>query len=213
MRPHEELGLLHLQQRRPDDAIREFETVIRLGSDSPRSQIGLALAYESKGDIARARPLQEALAKISGTAEGQAIIAEVYYQIRLYPQAILHYQEALRRDPKSAEAHNNLAWLYATSEDPRYRNPRKALEHATVAVELTNWKEPTFIDTLAEAFYVNNSFDEAVSTQAKALKLDPDNREFKEHMEKYRKAAAGSSYTLACPPETGRLGARAACFS
>jgi membrane associated rhomboid family serine protease/tetratricopeptide (TPR) repeat protein len=194
-RPHEELGLLYLQQRRSDDAIREFEAAIHLGPDSPRAQIGLALAHESKGDIGRARPLQNALAKIAETAEGQAVIAEVYYEIALYPQAILHYQEALRRDPKLAEAHNNLAWLYATSEDPRYRNPRGALEHATRAVELTDWKEPSFIDTLAEALYVNNSFDEAVRTQSKALQLDPDNREFKEHMEKYRRAAAGSSYT------------------
>ena len=205
-RPHEELGLLYLQQRRPDDAIREFEAAIYLGSDSPRAQIGLALAYESKGDIARARPLQDALARIAETAEGQTIIAEVYYQIRFYPQAILHYQEALRRNPKLAEAHNNLAWLYATSEDPRYRNPRGALEHATLAVELTDWKEPSFIDTLAEAFYVNNNFDEAVRTQSKALKLDPDNREFQEHMEKYRKAAAGSSYTWDCPPEGAAFG-------
>jgi membrane associated rhomboid family serine protease/tetratricopeptide (TPR) repeat protein len=200
-RPHEELGLLYLQQRRADDAVREFETAIHFGSDSPRAQIGLALAYESKGDLGRARPLQDALAKIAETAEGQAMIGEVYYQIRFYPQAILHYQEALRRNPKLAEAHNNLAWLYATSEDPRYRNPRGALEHATLAVQLTDWKEPSFIDTLAEAFYVNNSFDEAVRTQSKALKLDPDNRELQEHMEKYRKAAAGSSYTYAWPPE------------
>jgi membrane associated rhomboid family serine protease/cytochrome c-type biogenesis protein CcmH/NrfG len=200
-RPHEELGLLYLQQRRSDDAVREFETAIHFGSDSPRAQIGLALAYESKGDLGRARPLQDALAKIAETAEGQAMIGEVYYEIRFYPQAILHYQEALRRNPKMAEAHNNLAWLYATSEDPRYRNPRGALEHATVAVQLTDWKEPSFIDTLAEAFYVNNSFDEAVRTQSKALKLDPDNREFQEHMEKYRKAAAGSSYTYAWPAD------------
>jgi membrane associated rhomboid family serine protease/Tfp pilus assembly protein PilF len=194
-RPHEELGLLYLQQRRSDEAIREFEAALHLDSDSPRAQIGLAVAYESKGDIGRARPLQNALAKMAQTAEGQAMIAEVFYQIRLYPQAILHYQEALRRNPKLAEAHNNLAWLYATSEDPRYRNPTGALEHARLAVELTDWKEPGFIDTLAEAFYVNNNFDEAVRTQSKALELDPDNREFQEHMEKYRKAAAGSSYT------------------
>ena len=64
-----------------------------------------------------------------------------------------------------------------------------------LAVELTGWKEPSFIDTLAEALYVNNSFEEAVRTQSKALKLDPDNREFQEHMKKYRRAAAGSSYT------------------
>jgi serine/threonine-protein kinase len=148
----------------------------------------------------------QALGKTAETAEGQAVLAEVCYQMKFYSQAILHYQEALRRDPRLAEAHNNLAWLYATSEDQRYRNPQKALEHARRAVQLTEWKEPNFIDTLAEAFFVNNRFDEAVQTQSKALKLAPDNREFQEHMEKYRKAA-GSSYTLARPSRPGRLGA------
>ncbi len=207
-RPHEELGLVYLQQRRPDDAIREFEAALQLGPVSPaRAQIGLAQAYASKGDTARAQQLmRDAVAKTIETAEGQATLAEVCYQMKLYPQAILHYQEALRRDPKLAEAHNNLAWLYATSEDQRYRDPKGALEHARRAVELTDWKEPNFIDTLAEAFFVNNRFEEAVRTQSKALKLAPDNREFQEHMEKYRKAA-GSSYTRGCPPALGPLAA------
>jgi membrane associated rhomboid family serine protease/Flp pilus assembly protein TadD len=208
-RPHEELGLLYLEQRRPDEAIREFGVALQLRPDSPRARIGLAQAYGAKGDLARAQQLmRDAFGKTTETAEGQAALGDVCYQMKLYSQAILHYQEALHRDPKLAEAHNNLAWLYATSEDSRYRNPKGALEHARRAVELTDWKQPEFIDTLAEALYVNKSFDEAVRTQSKALKLAPDNREFQEHMEKYRKAAS-SSYTRACPPEPGRLSADA----
>jgi tetratricopeptide (TPR) repeat protein len=194
-RPHEEMGLLFLQQRRPDDAIREFDAALHLTPGSTRAQIGKAQAYGAKGDIAHAQQLmQDALGKTAQTPEGQTALGDVCYQMKLYDQAILRYEEALRRDPKLAAAHNNLAWLYATSADPAYRNPKGALEHARRAVELTEWKEPNFIDTLAEAFFVNNNFDEAVRTQSKALKLAPNNREFQEHMEKYRKAA-GSSYT------------------
>jgi membrane associated rhomboid family serine protease/cytochrome c-type biogenesis protein CcmH/NrfG len=191
-RPHEVLGFLYLQQRRYDDAIRELGVALQLMPDSARARLGLAQAYAAKGDMARAQQLvRDALGE---TAQGQATLGDVCYQMKRYDQAILYYQEALRRNPRLAEAHNNLAWLYATSEDPKYRNPGGALEHARRAVELTNWKEPNSIDTLAEAFYVNKNFTEAVRTQAKALKLAPDNREFREHMEKYRKAAS-SSYT------------------
>ncbi len=208
-RPREELGLLYLRQQKPDEAMREFQAALQLAPGSLRAQLGLAQAYGAKGDTARAQLLmQEALGKTAQTAEGQATLADVCYQMKLYAPAVLHYQEALRRDPKLAEAHNNLAWLYATSEDPQYRNPRAALEHARRAVELTDWKDPNFIDTLAEAFYVNRSFDEAVRTQSRALKLAPDNREFQEHMEKYRKAA-GSSYTRAGSPSIGRFAALA----
>jgi hypothetical protein len=86
-------------------------------------------------------------------------------------------------------AHNNLAWLFATSEDQQFRNPRGALEHAQRAVALSGWQEAAFIDTLAEAFYVNGNFAEAVKVQTEALKLQPDNREYQEHMARYRKAA------------------------
>ena len=34
-------------------------------------------------------------------------------------------------DPDLPEAHNNLAWLYATCEDQKYRDPKAALEHAS----------------------------------------------------------------------------------
>lgn len=198
-RPHEGLGMLYLQQGRLPDAVREFERALQLNRESVRAQLGLAGVYEHQGDRARAqRHLRAALGANPENAEGQKDLGDIFAGVKLYPQAIEHYEEALRRDPKLAVAHNNLAWLLATCDDPRFRNPSEALSHAQQAVRLTQWKEPNFIDTLAEAFFVNNSFGEAVRTQSKALKLAPDNREFQEHMEKYRKAA-GSSYTLQVP--------------
>jgi cytochrome c-type biogenesis protein CcmH/NrfG len=56
-------------------------------------------------------------------------------------------------------------------------------------VELTQWKEAELVDTLAEAYYANGNYQEAVRTQTKALELDPKNQELQEHMARYRKAA------------------------
>jgi tetratricopeptide (TPR) repeat protein len=126
------------------------------------------------------------------TAEGQAQIADLLAQHKQYGLAIQHYQAALKLKPDFAAAHNNLAWLYATCDDPKFRNPQEALDHAQRAVELSHWKEATFIDTLAEAFYVNGEYNEAVTTQTKALALDPNNQEYRDHMARYQKAAAGA---------------------
>ena len=90
-----------------------------------------------------------------------------------------------------AETYNNLAWLYATSEDPHFRNPEQALELARHAVELTQWNQATYIDTLAEAFYANRNYAEAVRVQTKALQLEPEKPEYQDHMDRYRKAAGG----------------------
>ena len=69
--------------------------------------------------------------------------------------------------------------------------PARGLEHASRSVELTQWKEAGFIDTLAEANYASGSYQEAVRVQLLALQLDPQNPELQEHMARYRKAAGG----------------------
>jgi predicted Zn-dependent protease len=81
-----------------------------------------------------------------------------------------------------------LAWIYATADDPKFRHPKAALEHATKAVNLTGSREPNLTDTLAEALYVNGKYAEAVKVQTKTLQMAPGNKDFQEHMAKYQTA-------------------------
>ncbi len=189
-RPHEGLGTVYLAQKHPADAVREFEQALRLDPHSPQAQSGLVLAYRESGDYMKARQVLEGLVgKNPRTAEGQLELADLLASQKLYPEAIEHYHEALRLGPNNAIAHNNLAWLLATCDDTRYRDPRQALEHAQRAVELTRWRDANSIDTLAEAYYASGNFREAVKAQTKALALDPKNPGFQDHMARYRKAA------------------------
>jgi len=189
-RPHERLGLVFLHSKRIAEAMREYQEALRLNPHSQRAQLGLGLTYRLSGDFAKARQLMESvLGKDPRTAEGHVELALLYDQQKLYEEAVRHYEQALRLNPDLAVAHNNLAWLYATSQEPRFRNPEAALQHAQRAVELDRWKEAAFIDTLAEALYANQRYEEAVRTQSKALELEPQNSEYQEHMARYRKAA------------------------
>jgi membrane associated rhomboid family serine protease/tetratricopeptide (TPR) repeat protein len=195
--PHEEMGRYYLTQRKYDQAIQEFQEAIRLteGDDQPRLQLGLA--YQLKGDPRKAQQIfEEVLGKNPQTARGkillagnQVLLADLYAQQKLYGDALNNYQQALRLDPDSPGAHNDLAWLYATCEDPKYRDPKAALDHAMTAVKLTQWKDGGVIDTLAEAHFANGDYRQAVEIQKKALALEPNNTELQEHMARYRKAA------------------------
>ncbi len=191
-RPHVMMGAIYLGQQQFDKAIREYSVAVRLSPGAPEAQLALGAAYRMKGDLSKAQQAFEgALGKNPATAEGQRVLADLYAEQKFYSEAIRHYKQALQIDPNMAESHNNLAWFYATCEDPKWRDPRAALEHARRAVELTQWKEAEFIDTLAEANYASGSYQEAVRIQSIALRLDPKNPELQEHMGRYRRAAGG----------------------
>lgn len=194
--PHEELGKYYLTQKQYDPAIQQFQEAIRLSGGDPQLRLELGLAYHLKGDPRKAQQIfEEVLGKNPHTPEArellatnQVLLAGVYTDQRLYSDAVNAYIQALSIEPDSAVAHNNLAWLYATCDDARFRNPPAALAHAEQAVQLTNWKEGEFIDTLAEAHYANGDYHGAVEIQKKALALLPDNEELKEHMARYKRA-------------------------
>src|SRR5262249_16296406 len=57
-------------------------------------------------------------------------------------EAIAEWREALRLNKDDGEAHNALAWLLATSPQPRLRDPARAVKHAERAVAL----EPQNVD-------------------------------------------------------------------
>ena len=86
-----------------------------------------------------------------------------------HDKAIADYNEAIRLDPKDAPAYNNRAWLWATCPDAKYRDGKKAVQSATTACELSEWKGPNNLDTLAAANAEVGDFDSAVKWQSQAI--------------------------------------------
>ena len=83
--------------------------------------------------------------------------------------AIADYRKAIVIDPKYAEAYNSLAWLLATSPRDDLRNGKQAVEYALKGAELTAWKNPGSLETLAAAYAEARNFRQAIKWQTRAL--------------------------------------------
>lgn len=111
-----------------------------------------------------------------------------------YNNAIADYNHTLAINPNYAESCNNLAWLYATCPDNRYRDGKAALENAGKACQLDGGKNWHYIDTLAAAYAESGNLQKAIKWQVKAIELatadksvtDKDKQEMRDRLELYR---------------------------
>ena len=122
--------------------------------------------------------------------------------------AAAHYAQALRLNPNYGEAHNNLAVIMATCPEARYRDGGKAVESATRACELTNWKDPRCLSTLGAAYAESGDFDAAITWQIRAIEFLSAERKKVDYRSRlalyrakkpYREASQGRTATEARP--------------
>jgi len=98
-------------------------------------------------------------------------LGKVYYQKGELRKAIDHWTKAVQLRQDDVEILNNLAWLHSAIRDSDVRDPKKAVEYALRACELTDYGQVDFVDTLAVAYAANGQFPEAIETALKALGL------------------------------------------
>jgi serine/threonine protein kinase/Flp pilus assembly protein TadD len=94
----------------------------------------------------------------------------IYFDLHQYDKALADWTKAIELDPKYASSWNDLAWLFATCPDPRFRDAGKAVEFAKKAVELKptegdNW------NTLGAAHYRAGESKLAVEALNKSMSL------------------------------------------
>jgi tetratricopeptide (TPR) repeat protein len=69
-----------------------------------------------------------------------------------HAEAIADYEKSLKIDPKDTGVLNNLAWVLATSKDDKVRDGKKSIEYGKQACELTEYKKPHILSTLASGY-------------------------------------------------------------
>jgi len=186
-------GYEALVAHRNQEAVRWLREAVAYQPKSARFWYELGAAYEASDDGPSAVGAFRRAAEL-GAVDAEYRIGKLYESGgRGIPkddaQALFWYRKSVDHD--DANALNNTAWAYATSTDPAIRNPAAALEYARKAVRLgKDHPVPNHLDTLAEALYVNQQYEEAVKTEQEAIAMVSPERKaaYVKQLEKYQLA-------------------------
>ncbi len=163
-------GLAWKAKKEYDKAIADYTVAIRLDPEYVDAFFNRAIAWRAKKDGDKAiADYTEAIRLNPKYVNALFSRGAVWTEKKEYDKAIADYTEAIRLDPKNVFALGNRAWLWATCPDGRYRDGKGAVESATRACVLTEWKDAVAIGILAAACAEAGQFDEAVKYQERAL--------------------------------------------
>lgn len=155
-----------------DRAIGDFTKVVALDPQRPAAYNGRARAHLQQGDLGSALADYDKILQLQPNfAPARAARGDLLTRQGKTDLLIENWHIALEYNPNWVEALNTLAWLLATHQDAKFRDGAEAVNLAARACELTGWKNPEVLDTLAAAYGESRQFDKAVEIAQKAHSL------------------------------------------
>jgi len=151
-----------------------FSAYGQTNADSPAdSWSETAYIAMGKGNTAEAISLfKDALKADPKSRNAWFGLATVYIQIKDYATAEKILLRLAEVYPKDVAIKNNLAWMYATAENPKFRNAAEAVKWARAAVFLSP-ASPELWSTLTEAHYLAGDYDKAFRAVEHLMDIAP----------------------------------------
>jgi tetratricopeptide (TPR) repeat protein len=172
---HFSLGNVLYRQGKVDEAIQSFRKAIEMDPNHARACNNLASLLGTKGEKEEPSRLYQRAIQIDGNyLEAYRNLAEALLRNGNPAGATQVWQAALGRNPNDLPSLYRLAWILATHPDAGVRKIYEPIDLAKKGVELTQGKEPAFLDALAAAQAQLGKFTESLELVNRALDLIPD---------------------------------------
>ena len=169
---HHNLAQVLLKQGKTAPAVMHYEKVLQIDNEMFSVHNELAKISYQQGNIDKtiAHLTESVRIKPDQPIELDHLARALNEQGKI-AEAVDYWNMELKLRPDWSGVLNNLAWAKVSGEDESLYDPNEALRLARRACELTNFKEPTLLDTLAVAYSAIKKFPEAVKTDEKVIEL------------------------------------------
>lgn len=188
-----------LSERAPDDLFRRLRLASLYTMDErPRKAIDVltSILADDPRNVPVLRSRGDALLSV-----GDHTAAIDDYEMAVESMGKIEADNAsLQEKSEASGIYNNLSWVLATSPNDSIRDGKRSLELAEMASELTDYKAPHILSTLAAAYAETGDFENAKKWSAKAVELSVEDdkvraenglpsqmNQLKEELESYQK--------------------------
>jgi tetratricopeptide (TPR) repeat protein len=166
------LGTILALQGKNDQAEIHLTEALRINPNIPEAHYRLGSILDGRGELDRAAVhFRKLLAINPSDTRVCNMLASISMRQSKFNQTIAYFRKSLQINPDQPGALNDLAWIRATHIDPEYRNVDEALQLARRVCELTNFQQPSALDTLAAAYANAGRFPQAIETADRAIKI------------------------------------------
>lgn len=153
-------------------AVNYFNEAINIKPDYPIAINNLGMALKKQGKIDQAIiKWQKVLDIEPGFHLAHFNLGTAFAELKEFDSAIRYLQAAIKSNPSRPKPYDKLAEIFATNPEAQLRNGPRAVTLAEKACELTAFKDPGKMDTLAAAYAQAGDFDKAIRFAQKAIDL------------------------------------------